>query len=265
MKRLNFSIVFHFHQPIDNFDHVIQYAYEKSYLPLIEVIREHPKIKVGLHFTGPLLEWLLDHHPEYIDIIKELGKRKQIEILSGGFYEPILAVIPDEDKLAQIKLLKEFIKSNFNMDTYGFWLAERVWEPHLPKILELADLKYILIDDFHLKANGLSEEETFYPYITEEQGHKVTVVSINEPLRYLTPWRKAEESLEYLSKYPTEKGDRLITLIDDAEKMGVWPAGDKTTYDICFGTGYDGTPWVCLLYTSPSPRDLSTSRMPSSA
>ena len=25
------------------------------------------------------------------------------------------------------------------------------------------------------------------------------------------------------------------------------------------------TPWYCLLYTSPSPRDLSTSRMPSSA
>ena len=24
-------------------------------------------------------------------------------------------------------------------------------------------------------------------------------------------------------------------------------------------------PWLCLLYTSPSPRDLSTSRMPSSA
>ena len=25
------------------------------------------------------------------------------------------------------------------------------------------------------------------------------------------------------------------------------------------------SPWTCLLYTSPSPRDLSTSRMPSSA
>ena len=25
------------------------------------------------------------------------------------------------------------------------------------------------------------------------------------------------------------------------------------------------TAWICLLYTSPSPRDLSTSRMPSSA
>ena len=28
---------------------------------------------------------------------------------------------------------------------------------------------------------------------------------------------------------------------------------------------YDGAYKVCLLYTSPSPRDLSTSRMPSSA
>ena len=28
---------------------------------------------------------------------------------------------------------------------------------------------------------------------------------------------------------------------------------------------YLGKPWTCLLYTSPSPRDLSTSRMPSSA
>ena len=27
----------------------------------------------------------------------------------------------------------------------------------------------------------------------------------------------------------------------------------------------DADPYACLLYTSPSPRDLSTSRMPSSA
>ncbi len=248
-EKLNFSIVFHFHQPVDNFDHVIEYAYKNSYLPLIKTLTEHPKIKCGLHYTGSLLEWLLEKHPEYIDLIKELAKKGQIELLSGGFYEPIFAVIPDEDKLAQINMLKDFIKSNFGLETYGFWLAERVWEPHLPKILELAKLKYILIDDFHLRANGLTEEETFYPYITEEQGSKVTVVPINEKLRYLTPWKKVEESIEYLSKYPDNKGDRLITLIDDAEKMGVWPAGDRTTYDICFGQGYDGTPWLPKFFT----------------
>ena len=30
-------------------------------------------------------------------------------------------------------------------------------------------------------------------------------------------------------------------------------------------TGYRTRLWTCLLYTSPSPRDLSTARMPSSA
>ena len=32
-----------------------------------------------------------------------------------------------------------------------------------------------------------------------------------------------------------------------------------------YGTRDAATNWHCLLYTSPSPRDLSTSRMPSSA
>ena len=31
------------------------------------------------------------------------------------------------------------------------------------------------------------------------------------------------------------------------------------------GSNFATTIWGCLLYTSPSPRDLSTSRMPSSA
>jgi len=182
-------------------------------------------------------------------MINELGKKGQIEIISGGYYEPIFAVIPDEDKLEQINLLNDFIKEHFNMESTGFWLAERVWEPYLSRILELAKIKYILIDDFHVRANGYTEEETFYPYITEEQGSKVIVVPINKQLRYLTPWKKAEDSIDYLSQFPTLKGDRLITLIDDAEKMGVWPAGDRTTYDICFGVGYDGTPWLHKFFT----------------
>ena len=35
--------------------------------------------------------------------------------------------------------------------------------------------------------------------------------------------------------------------------------------DLIINEGYVGGVKACLLYTSPSPRDLSTSRMPSSA
>jgi len=53
------------------------------------------------------------------------------------------------------------------------------------------------------------------------------------------------------------------------KEAGVENAGSYSTMklqDVDWAS-QSGTPvlWVCLLYTSPSPRDLSTSRMPSSA
>ena len=46
-----------------------------------------------------------------------------------------------------------------------------------------------------------------------------------------------------------------------AERLRFHPA--PTSLQLAFSR--IGRPWHCLLYTSPSPRDLSTSRMPSSA
>ena len=40
--------------------------------------------------------------------------------------------------------------------------------------------------------------------------------------------------------------------------------GNVKPYELAQSFQYEGR-WTCLLYTSPSPRDLSTSRMPSSA
>ena len=170
------------------------------------MIKRFLKIKVGLHYTGYLLEWLEKNHPEYDDILKEMSNKGQIEIIGGAFYEPIIPVIPDRDKKAQIELLRNYIKNHFNLDIKGFWLAERAWEPHLPKILNECGIEYILIDDFHLRANGLYEEETFYPYFTEEQGHLVKVIPINERLRYMIPWKQPWEPVEYLEKSQGNEG-----------------------------------------------------------
>jgi len=244
-KTINFQLVFHFHQPVGNFGDIIDVAYLRSYLPLVQTLDNFPKVKAGLHFTGYLLEWLIETHPEFIDIIKGMCDRKQVEILGGAYYEPIIAMISDEDKLGQINMLKDFVKEVFGVDVQGFWLAERVWEPHLPIILQEAKIKYILIDDNHLRMNGLSEEETFYTYITEEQGTEVIVVPINEHLRYITPWKPIKQTLDYLTANTSYEPERLICLIEDAEKFGLW----GNTYDICYKTGFDGTPWMDKLFS----------------
>ncbi|MHA1236736.1 MAG: alpha-amylase/4-alpha-glucanotransferase domain-containing protein [Candidatus Hodarchaeales archaeon] len=235
-----FPIVFHMHQPLGNFPWVFQDAYEKSYQPLLETIFKYPEIKVNLHITGPLLLWLKENQPEYINLICELYKKKQIEIVGGGFYEPILAILPEADRLKQIQMTIHWWESNYGITPHGLWLAERVWTPDLPRTLAKAGIEFVFIDDYLFRMAGFSESETFYAYKTESQGKAVTVFPINESIRYLVPWRDSKETIQYLETARDENNERIVVMISDAEKMGIWPAGDRTTHDICYINGYDG-------------------------
>ncbi len=232
-RSIHLPIVFHFHQPVDNFDFVIEDCYKKSYEPLIDNIYQYEDIKITLHFSGNLLEWLLNHKPEFIEKIKIMAKRGQIEIIGGGYYEPIFAIIPYRDKIAQIKKLSDLIKKEFGLEINGAWLSERVWEPTYPSFLNDVGLKYVIVDDNHFRSTGITEEGTLYSYITEDEGKTLRIFSINEELRYLTPWKPTYLSIDYLKKMTDEKGDRIALLISDAEKMGVW----GTTHQICYVEG----------------------------
>src|SRR5579883_1058729 len=101
-KSIHLGLLLHNHQPVGNFPWVFQQVYEEAYLPMIEALERHPKIRLSLHYTGSLLDWLEEAHPEFLVRIANLIKRKQIEPVSGGYYEPILPSIPDRDKVAQI-------------------------------------------------------------------------------------------------------------------------------------------------------------------
>lgn len=111
------------------------------------------------------------------------------------------------------------------------WLAERVWEPHLTKALADAGVEYVVIDDAHLKAAGLNEEQTFGYYIMEEQGSTAAVFPISEKMRYLVPFQAVEETIQYLGSVATEEGDRCVVLMDDGEKFGGWPDTYKWVYE----------------------------------
>lgn len=239
-----FPIVWHAHQPVGNFPWVIEDAYQKAYLPLIQTISKYPEIKSNLHISGPLLIWLQENHPEYLGQIAALYHRKQIEIIGGGFFEPILAIIPDRDKKKQIQLMIDWWDENYKILPKGIWLAERVWVPSLPPILKSVGINFTFIDDYLLHMAGFSEQQTYYSYMTEDQGKTITIFPINQKIRYLVPWSKPEETIQYLMKGRDEHHEKIVVMISDMEKMGVWPAGDRTTYDICYIDGYNGTPWM---------------------
>ena len=108
---MTFLFGVHNHQPAGNFDDVMADAVKRAYQPFLELARAFPSIRLTVHCTGTLLEFLRDRAPRAFDLLGALAARGQIELLTGGFYEPILPVLPDHDKIGQIQHLSEFLKS----------------------------------------------------------------------------------------------------------------------------------------------------------
>ncbi len=98
----NVVLIIHAHQPSGNFEHVFEECYQNSYDAFLSLIEKHPKIRMALHYSGPLLLWIEKKHPEYFERLRNLVTAGQVELIGGGFYEPILISIPEADRHEQI-------------------------------------------------------------------------------------------------------------------------------------------------------------------
>ena len=229
--KASFAMAIHFHQPVGNFDHVIENACNKCYLPFLSVLEKYPSIKINIHFTGCLLEWIEDKNPILFKKIRKLANSGQVELLGGGFYEPILPSIPKRDRLSQIKMLSEYIDHNFQQRPKGAWVAERVWEPSLPSDMNDADIKYVILDDTHFMYSGIEREKMNNYYVTEDNGKTIFVFPSDKELRYCIPYKLPVESIAYMKKVLAYNSNPVFIYGDDGEKFGEWPGTYKWVYE----------------------------------
>ncbi len=230
MNKIHFVITIHNHQPDGNFDHVIKNALDQAYYPFLKTLAKHPSIKIALHHSGCLLEWLDMHHPAYLDLVSDLVEKNQIELLGGGFYEPILPLIPTRDRIGQLQLMSRWLKEHFNTDSRGIWIAERVWEQELTSLLHDTGARFTFLDDFHFKMAGLADEELYSHFITEDKGRTVHLYPISQFLRYSMPFRAPEDTIEYLRRRSGIEQNVVAVFADDGEKFGIWPE----THHLCY-------------------------------
>lgn len=242
---IHFGLLLHNHQPVGNFPWVFQLVYEESYVPMIEALERHPGVRLSLHYTGSLLDWMEETHPEFLERIAALARRNQVEVVSGGYYEPILPSIPDSDKVAQVRRLTERIQRDFGTRATGMWIAERVWEPGLPRLLREAGVEWTILDDVHFKNVGLEDEDLLGYYATEDQSSVLKVYATSKSLRYTIPWRPVQETIQNMRRLATPDGRRIAVMGDDGEKFGSWP--DTGLY--CWGAdGRSG--WIEEFFTA---------------
>ena len=241
---VNFIFSLHNHQPAGNFPTVLEKAYRESYRPFLDILKDFPSIKVSLHTTGFLLDFLEENHPEYIKDLASLVGDGQVEIMGGGYFEPVLAVIPDGDRLGQISMLSDRVEKLFGLRPRGMWLAERVWEPTLPSTLYDAGMEYVVVDDHHFRRSGIEGPSLNGYYVTENLGKPIKVFPGSEALRYMIPFGDVGSFRGFFDGVAggasatggkeTPAGTPTIVYADDGEKFGLWPK----TYDHVFKNGW---------------------------
>jgi len=232
-RRISLTLVLHNHQPVGNFGFVLEDNWKVAYQPMLAALERHPGVRLGLHYTGPLLEWFKSAKPEALERLRELIGRGQVEILGGGYYEPVLASLPETDRVGQLTRMADEVESLFGPRPTGAWLAERVWEPDVPTALVKAGYAYTIVDDAHFRAAAIPAERHWGSYSTDDQGYRIIVFGSEQGLRYRIPFRPVEEVIEYLREHATEDAELVGMMGDDGEKLGAWPG----TWDLCYGVG----------------------------
>jgi len=235
-RRLVFAFGIHDHQPVGNFGDVIHRAHDRAYAPFLRAAAAYADVHFSLHVSGSLVEWLADNAPATVALVRELVARGQCELLGGTYYEALAPVAPAADVQRSIVAFRDKLRATFGVAPTGMWLAERVYEPHLPALLADAGVTHLPLDDWHFRVAGYGAGTPARPCLVEYAGRTVTVLPISQRLRYMVPFAPVADVIRYL-RGVYDSGGIFVCLADDGEKFGEWPG----TYYHCYEEGWLGS------------------------
>jgi len=205
--------------------------FEKVYLsllkPFVTSLYKYPDIQAVLHYSGVLLHWVERTHPELFMLINDMVARKQAEMLGGGFYEPMLPIIPLQDKIGQIELLTTYIRKQFGKRPQGCWIPGFAWEQGLVSPLASCGMGFTFLGKRQFALAGGNDA----PCICEDQGKLITVFPV---------FRSIEEDLTKKTIFPILKdvksinNDEIVSIFPD--KLNTGPDGSA---DWAWGNFFD--------------------------
>jgi alpha-amylase/alpha-mannosidase (GH57 family) len=230
-KSISLLLGVHAHQPVGNFTHVLEDAHDRCYGPFLRVLHRYPAFKFAIHISGWLLDYMLQRYPADMALLKEMVQRGQAELVGAGYTEPVLAVIPEVDRLGQLQRMSDVLEQTLGQRPQGAWLTERVWEATVVPSLADSGIRYSTVDDYHFLCAGKDADDLNGFYTTEENGRQLDLFPISEALRYRLPFSPAQEVVSYLESLAKEEGEPAAIYFDDIEKFGIWPETYNWVYE----------------------------------
>jgi len=216
-------------------------AYQKAFKPLLTAIYNHPEILSTLYYAGPLLEWLEAHHPEFHTVLSELTSKRNIELLGGGYWEPMLPLISAPERVGQIEVMTTYLRKKFGKRPRGSWITGQVWEANLASSMNASGIDYVFLTERAFP--DVADFRPEFPVITEDQGKTVVVFPVMDSLteRFLNvPPEHILESLKALES--TEDKEVVVSLLLNGQTLG-----GNGSHQVCYSEK-----WLDRFFTAVS-------------
>ena len=200
----------HYHLSNGSDTRIFERVYREKIRAVLTTLHKFPKISAVLHFSGSLWYWIERNHWEILMLTAEMVKRKQLELLSGGFYEPLMPIISYNARLGHIEMLTTYLRKHFGKRTQGCYLPELAWEVSMPSVLSSCNIAYTFIDESCFFDIGIKERDLYKPYITEDKGKLVTVFPVSKHLAFSLE-KNTNATLEHLLS-DSEGKNRIVSV-----------------------------------------------------
>jgi alpha-amylase len=202
---------------------------------MLDALAEYPAIRLSMHWSGALLEWMELHAPEALDRLLALVAGGRLEILGGLHGGSVLPALPERDVVGQVQAMTRWWRAHADQKLRGAWLPWCAWDPSAARILGRLGLQFTVLEEGQLYPPASSDGY----YLTEREGTGLALFVSDTRLSRMIPDVAPSRILKAIALRARE-GARLLVLAAPGEAFG---AGLDTSATHCFG-GDAGGGWV---------------------
>jgi len=140
----------HIYQPPGQKKEIIDQVVKESYNRILAILQSNPKIRLSLNICASLIEQLIEcGYQDFLEQIKHLAEKGQIELVGSVAYHPILPLLPKSEVIRQIKLNEDINQKCFGKiwKPKGFFLPELAYDKKTARVIQELGYQWIVLDE----------------------------------------------------------------------------------------------------------------------
>ncbi len=193
----------------------VRRACERAYFPILDVVEEYTQLRLSMHWSGQLLEWMELHAPDRLEQLIRVVRTGRIEVLGGLHGGAVLPSLPERDAVGQVQQSLRWWRQHADLRVRGAWLPYFAWDPVAPRIFGRLGLQFSALETAQL---GTGASGDGY-WLAEREGSILALFGADPVISRMIPNASPARIVDVLAAR-ARAGQRVVTVAVRGEDFG---------------------------------------------